>query len=41
MGDGEKKALEHLKTALEVWKDADAEYKPVKRAREKLAECNN
>jgi len=37
MGDREK-ALEHLKMALEVWKDADAEYKPAKRAREKLAE---
>jgi len=37
MGDRER-AKKHLKTALEVWKGADAEYKPAKRAREKLAE---
>jgi len=40
MGKKEK-ALEHLNTALEVWKDADTEYKPAKRAREKLAEWQN
>ena len=37
MGKKEK-ALEHLNTVLDFWKDADAEYKPAKRAREKLAE---
>jgi len=37
MGKKEK-AQEHLNTALDFWKDADAEYKPAKRAREKLAE---
>ncbi|MBC8230864.1 tetratricopeptide repeat protein [bacterium] len=37
MGKKEK-ALEHLNTALDFWKDADAEYKPAKRAREKLTE---
>jgi serine/threonine protein kinase/tetratricopeptide (TPR) repeat protein len=31
-------ALEHLKTALDVWKDADPEFKPAIKAREKLAE---
>ena len=36
MGKKEK-ALEHLQRALYVWKDADAEYKPAKKAREKLA----
>ena len=34
----QEKALEHLKTALDVWQNADAEYKPAKLAREKLAE---
>ena len=32
------KALEHLKIALDVWKEADPEYKPALKAREKLAE---
>jgi tetratricopeptide (TPR) repeat protein/TolB-like protein len=32
------KALEHLKRALFVWEEADPEYKPAKKAREKLAE---
>ena len=34
----QEKALEHLKTALDVWQNADAEYEPAKLAREKLAE---
>ncbi len=33
-----KKALEHLKTALQVWENADADYIPAQKAREKLAE---
>ncbi len=37
MGKKEK-ALEHLKIALDVWKNADPEYKPAQKAREKLAE---
>ena len=37
MGKKEK-ALAHLKKALYVWEDADPEYKPAKKAREKLAE---
>jgi len=38
-GMGKKEeALEHLKKALYVWEDADPEFKPAKRAREKLAE---
>jgi len=37
MGKKEE-ALEHLKKALYVWEDADPEFKPAKRAREKLAE---
>jgi hypothetical protein len=32
------KALEHLKRALLVWEEADPEFKPAKKAREKLAE---
>ncbi len=32
------KAIEHLKTALKTWENADPEYKPAKKAREKLAE---
>ena len=35
-----EKGLEHLQSALYVWEDADTEYKPAKRAREKLAEWN-
>jgi tetratricopeptide (TPR) repeat protein len=31
-------ALEHLKKALEVWEEADPEYEPARKAREKLAE---
>jgi len=34
----QEKALEHLKTALDIWQNADAEYEPAKSAREKLAE---
>ncbi len=30
--------LEHLRTALDVWEDADPAYRPAQRAREKLAE---
>ncbi|MBW8051735.1 MAG: tetratricopeptide repeat protein [Cytophagales bacterium] len=37
MGDREK-ALEHLKIALDIWKDADAVYKPAQEAKEKLVE---
>jgi len=37
MGKKEK-ALKHLNTALKVWEEADAEYKPAQKAREKLAE---
>ncbi len=33
-----EKAMEHLHTALKVWEEADPEYKPAKKAREKLAE---
>ncbi len=32
------KALEHLKIAMQVWEEADPEYKPAQRAREKLNE---
>jgi tetratricopeptide (TPR) repeat protein len=32
------KALEHLKKALEVWEEADSDYGPAKKAREKLEE---
>ena len=35
-----KKALEHLETTLEVWKNADATYIPVIKAREKWTEWN-
>jgi len=34
-GGNRKKALEHLKTTLDVWKNADATYKPAIEAREK------
>jgi tetratricopeptide (TPR) repeat protein len=36
--DEKEQAIEHLKTALNVWEEADAEYKPAKEAREKFAE---
>ena len=39
MGKKEK-ALEHLNITLEVWKDADPEYIPAQKAREKLKELN-
>ena len=39
MGKKEK-ALEHLKKALYVWEEADTEYKPAKKARDKLKEWN-
>ena len=32
------RALEHLKITLDVWKDADREYKPAIKAREKFEE---
>jgi len=36
---GEKdKAMGHLNKALKVWEEADAEFKPAKKARKKLAE---
>ena len=31
------KALEHSNVALEIWKDADPEFKPAQEARAKLA----
>lgn len=37
MGKKEK-AMEHLKEALHVWEEADPEYKPAKKAKEKLVE---
>jgi len=37
IGENEE-ALEHLNKALTIWADADPEYKPAKRARDKLAE---
>jgi len=37
MGKKEK-AMEHLKKALSVWEEADPEYKPAKKARDKYAE---
>ena len=37
MGKKEK-ALEHLKIALEIWKDTDPEYIPAQKAIEKLKE---
>ena len=33
-----EKALEHLNITLDVWKDADPEYIPAQKAREKLQE---
>jgi serine/threonine protein kinase/tetratricopeptide (TPR) repeat protein/TolB-like protein len=36
----EEKALEHLERALYVWENADPEYKPAQKARDKLAEWN-
>lgn len=35
--DNKQKALEHLEKALYVWEDADPEYKPAKKARDKKA----
>ncbi len=40
MGDREK-ALEHLQVALDIWKDADPEFKPLQEARQKLAELSS
>ncbi len=40
MGDREK-ALEHLQVALDIWKDADPEFKPAQEARQKLAELSS
>ena len=36
--DKKEKALEHLRIALDVWKEADPEFKRAQEAREKLAE---
>ena len=36
--DEKEQAMEHLKTALNVWEEADAGYQPAKEAREKLTE---
>lgn len=35
------KAIFHLKRSLEVWAEADPDYKPAQKAREKLAELEN
>ena len=35
-----EKALSHLKTALDVWKNADSTYKPAIEAHEKWAQWN-
>ena len=35
-----KKALKHLETALDVWKNADSIFKPAIEAREKWADWN-
>jgi tetratricopeptide (TPR) repeat protein len=37
MGDT-KKAIKYLKVANDIWKDADPEYKPAQKAKEKLVE---
>ncbi|MCK4407486.1 MAG: tetratricopeptide repeat protein, partial [Bacteroidales bacterium] len=37
MGDTQK-AMEYLKVANDIWKDADPEYKPAQKAKEKLVE---
>lgn len=39
--DNKQKAMDHLKTALHVWEEADQEYKPAKKAREKLSEWDS
>ena len=39
-GGNKNKALEHLETVLDVWKNADATYKPAIEAREKWTEWN-
>ena len=39
-GGNKNKALEHLETVLDVWKNADAIFKPAIEAREKWAEWN-
>ncbi|MCH8304855.1 MAG: hypothetical protein IIB94_06960 [Candidatus Marinimicrobia bacterium] len=39
MGNREK-ALEHLKTTLYVWEEAEQIYKPARKARELLAELD-
>jgi tetratricopeptide (TPR) repeat protein len=36
--DEKQQAMEHLKTTLYVWEEADAKYKPAKKAREKFVE---
>ncbi|MCD4696223.1 MAG: hypothetical protein K8S16_08260, partial [Bacteroidales bacterium] len=35
-----QKALEYLKVANDIWKDADPEYKPAQKAKEKLIELS-
>ena len=35
--DEKQQAIEHLKTTLYVWEEADEEYKPAKEAKEKYA----
>ena len=36
-----EKAIEYLKRAQSIWEDADPEYKPAIKVREKLAELEN
>ena len=36
--DKKQQGMEQLNTALKVWEEADAKYKPANEAREKLAE---
>ncbi len=40
MGDREK-ALEHLQVSLDMWEDADPEFKLAQEARETLAELTS
>jgi tetratricopeptide (TPR) repeat protein/TolB-like protein len=40
LGDTEA-AIEHLRTALDVWSEADPAFKPAQRARDKLAELTS
>jgi hypothetical protein len=37
-GGQQSKALEHLQVALDVWSDADPDFKPAQDARQSMAE---